>query len=117
MGSIEKLSNAAAVRRLLGLTVAAGALALGTLAAGSPAAAATCKLAPVRQIDKDTGAEPQLLIDGTCVDPDYSEQTFVIDKTEQLTFQVPDGGPLIPYTQVTGHFPATKTLATLPPGV
>ena len=38
-------------------------------------------------------------------------------KTEQLTFQVPDGGPLIPYTQVTGHFPATKTLATLPPGV
>jgi hypothetical protein len=33
-----------------------------------------------------------------------------------LTLQVP-GGPLIPYTQVTGHFPATKTLETLPPGV
>ena len=33
-----------------------------------------------------------------------------------MTFQVP-GGPLIPYTQVTGHFPATKTADTLPPGV
>ena len=27
------------------------------------------------------------------------------------------GGPLIPYTEVTGHFPATKTVDTLPPGV
>ena len=82
-----------------------GALALGsllaaapivTLHAATPAAAATCKFAPVRQIDRDVGVEPQLLIDGTCIDPDYNESTFVIDKTEQLTFQVPDGGPLIP---------------------
>lgn len=87
-----------------------------TCLAGAPAAAAVCKFAPVRQIDRDVGVEPQLLIDGTCTDPDYNEKTFVIDKTEQLTFQVPDG-PLIPYTQVTGHFPATKTVATLPPYV
>ena len=76
-----------------------------------------CQFAPAKQIDKDVGIEPLLLIDGTCTDPDYNESTFVITKTEQLTLQVPDGGPLIPYTQVTGHFPATKTLATLPPGV
>jgi hypothetical protein len=80
-------------------------------AAGTP-----CRFAPTRQIDRDVGVEPQLLIDGTCVDPDYNESTFVIDKTEQLTFQVPDG-PLIPYTQVTGHFPATKTADKLPAGV
>ena len=91
-------------------------LVLASLLAASPATAAPCQFAPTRQIDKDTGVEPQLLIDGTCTDPDYSEATFVITNTEQLTFQVP-GGPAIPYTQVTGHFPATKTVDTLPPGV
>lgn len=99
------------------LVLSAGALAIGLLLAVSPAAAETCKFAPVRQIDRDTGVDPQLLIDGTCTDPDYNEQTFVVDKTEQLTFQVPDGGPLIPYTQVTGHFPATRTMQTVAPYV
>jgi hypothetical protein len=103
--------------KVMRFTATAGALALGSLLAATPAAAAMCKFAPFRQIDRNAGVEPQLLIDGTCTDPDYNESTFVIDKTEQLTFQVPDGGPLIPYTQVTGHFPATKTLATLPAGV
>ena len=103
-------------RKVVRFTAAVSALALGGLLAVSPAAAAECKFAPVRQIDKDVGVDPQLLIDGACTDPDYNETTFVVDKTEQLTFQVPDG-PLIPYTQVTGHFPATKTLATLPPYV
>lgn len=91
-----------------------GTLVLGALLGASPASAATCKFAPVTKLNIDTGVEPQLLIDGTCTDPDYNESTFVIEKTEQLTFQVPDGGPLIPYTEVTGHFPATKTLDTLP---
>lgn len=104
------------LRRSARSTVAAGALALGSLLAASPATAATCKFAPTSPILKEAGIEPQLLIDGNCTDPDYNETTFVIDKTEQLTFQVPDG-PLIPYTQVTGHFPATKTLDTLPAGV
>ena len=102
---------------LMRLTAAAGAVVLGGLAGVSPAAAAECKFAPARQVHQDVGIEPQLLIDGTCTDPVYNEATFVIDKTEQLTFQVPDGGPLIPYTEVTGHFPATNTVATLPPGV
>jgi hypothetical protein len=101
---------------LIGCSAATGALALGLLAA-APATATECKFAPLRQIDRDTGVEPQLLIDGTCTDPVYNEKTFVIEKTEQLSLQVPDGGPLIPYTQVTGHFPATKTLDTLPAGV
>jgi hypothetical protein len=96
------------------LTAVVGALALGSLLAATPAAAAPCKFAPIKPINSDVGVEPQLLIDGTCVDPDYNESTFVVDKTEQLTLQVPDGGPTIPYTQVTGHFPATKTVATLP---
>lgn len=106
--------RAVTVRGAMRFTAAAGALALGGLLAASPAQAEECKFAPIRQIDRDVGVEPQLLIDGTCTDPDYNESTFVVDKTEQLTFQVPDGGPLIPYTQVTGHFPATKTVATLP---
>ena len=99
--------------RALKLIATASALALGSLLAASPAAASTCEFAPVRQIDKDVAVEPQLLIDGNCADPDYNETTFVIDKTEQLTFQTP-GGPQIPYTQVTGHFPATKTRDALP---
>ena len=106
-------ADSVAPRKLPRLILAAAVLALGSLLATSPAAAATCKFAPARQIDVDVGVEPQLLIDGTCVDPDYNETTFVIDKTEALSFQVP-GGPLIPYTQVTGHFPATKTAASLP---
>jgi hypothetical protein len=105
-------------------SVAAGRFAAGTglllmgglLAAASPASAATCKFASPTQMNIDTGVEPLLQIDGTCTDPDYNEQTFVIDKTERLTFQVP-GGPLIPYTEVTGHFPATRAFATLPPGI
>lgn len=100
--------------------IAAGTLGLAALAASTclttPAAAAECRFAPVRQIDKDVGVDPQLLIDGTCTDPDYNEATFVVDKTEQLTLEVP-GGSAIPYTQVTGHFPATRTTATLPPHV
>src|SRR6185503_14351212 len=84
----------------------------GTVRAASPAPA-TCKFSPSGPINKMSGVEPYLIIDGTCIDPDYNESTFVIDKTEQLTFQVP-GGPLIPYTEVTGHFPATKTFKTLP---
>jgi hypothetical protein len=91
------------------------ALLLGAWAA-SPAAAEPCRFAPRAQINVDTGIEPQLLINGTCTDPVYNEDTFVITKTEQLTLQVP-GGPLIPYTQVTGHFPATNTVETLPEGV
>jgi hypothetical protein len=116
-GSSARHPRADASRNTIRCTAAAGAMAMGMLLAASPAAAATCKFAPVRQIDKDVGVEPQLLIDGTCTDPDYNETTFVVDKTEQLTFQVPDGGPLIPYTEVTGHFPATKTLETVAPGV
>jgi hypothetical protein len=103
--------------RAFRFTAAASALALGSLLAATPATAAQCKFAPMEQINLDTGVEPQLLIDGDCVDPDYNEQTFVVDKTEQLTYQMPDGGPLIPYTLVTGHFPATKTLETLPEGI
>jgi hypothetical protein len=102
--------------RTVRLVGAASAVAIGSLLAASPAAAEVCKFAPVRQIDKDAGVMPQLLITADCVDPAYNADTFVVDKTEQLTFQVP-GGPLIPYTQITGHFPATNTPTSLPPGV
>src|SRR5262245_28654367 len=112
-GNLELCQSARIMNASKFLTAA---LALAGLLAASAAAAAPCRFAPSRQIDKDTGVEPQLLIDATCVDPDYNESTFVITDTQQLTFQVP-GGPLIPYTQVTGHFPATNTPATLPPGV
>jgi PKD domain len=116
IAAFEGRERSVTPHRLMRFTTSASALALASLLAASPATAAPCKFAPARQINKDTGVEPQLLIDGTCTDPDYNEGTFVVDKTEQLTFQVPDG-PLIPYTEVTGHFPATKTLTTLPPDV
>ncbi|MCK9562943.1 MAG: PKD domain-containing protein [Bacteroidales bacterium] len=109
--------RSASLGKLMRFTAASGTLLLGSLLATSPATAAECKFAPSDQINIETGIEPLLLIDATCTDPDYNESTFVVDKTEALTFQVPDGGPLIPYTEVTGHFPATKTLETLPPGV
>ncbi len=115
ISTFGRRESAAFPLRVLRATVAA-ALLVSSLLTAAPATAATCEFAPTRQIHRDAGVEPQLLIDGDCIDPAYNESTFVIDKTEQLTFQVPDG-PLIPYTQVTGHFPATNTLDTLPPGV
>jgi PKD domain len=116
ISTLGRREHLAYPRSLLRPTVAASALALGSLLAASPATAAMCQFESISQINQDAGVEPQLLIDGDCIDPDYNESTFVIDKTEQLAFQVPDGA-LIPYTQVTGHFPATRTLDTLPPGV
>jgi hypothetical protein len=105
-----------AISRLV-LAASVSAAALLCMIATSPAMAAKqCKFAPASPTDTQTGVEPQLLIDGLCVDPDYNEHTFVVDKIEQLTFQVP-GGPLIPYKQISGHFPATRTVETLPPGV
>ncbi|MFT5481385.1 MAG: hypothetical protein ACI9GW_000026 [Halieaceae bacterium] len=109
--SVERLF---AWSKLMQFAAAASAFVLGL--AALPAVAAPCQFAPASQMNRDTGVEPQLLIDGTCTDPDYNENTFVIAATEQLTLQVPDG-PLIPYTQVTGHFPATKTVEALPAGV
>ena len=121
IAALEGRVRSVTLRGRVRLVATASAMALVglLLASASPWAspvAAPCKFAPTRQIDKDTGVEPQLLIDGTCIDPDYNESTFVVEKTEQLTFQVP-GGPLIPYTQVTGHFPATRTVDKLPVGV
>jgi hypothetical protein len=115
--ALDKPARSLVLRRSVWSTVAVGALALGGLLVASPAAAAECQFAPVRQVHKDVGIEPQLLIDANCTDPVYNEGTFVIDKTEQLTFQVPGGGPLIPYTQVTGHFPAVTTVDKLPAGI
>jgi hypothetical protein len=114
MSQSRPQSRSAGLARLAASTAA---LALGILLAASPATAVECKFAPMARMNLDTGVEPLLQIDGVCTDPDYNENAFVIDKTEQLTFQMPDGGPLIPYTEVTGHFPATRTFATLPPGI
>lgn len=62
---------------LMHFTATVSVLALGSLLAASPAAAAACKFAPMQQMNIDSGAQPQLLIDGTCVDPDYNESTGV----------------------------------------
>jgi hypothetical protein len=103
-------------RNAMRFTTAASALALGAMLGAAPAGAAACKFDPIGPINAETGVEPMLRIDGVCTDPDYNESTFVIDKTEQLTFQVPNG-PLIPYTEVSGHFPARRTLEQLPPPI
>ncbi len=93
----------------------AGLIAASSTPAATPAAA-PCKWAAPSKMDVDTGVEPELLINGTCIDPVYNDATFIVDKTEQLTYQIP-GGALVPYTQVTGHWPATRTPDTLPPNV
>jgi hypothetical protein len=93
------------------LTVTALML-LGSLAI-SPAFAAECKFIGGPQYG---GTEPTLAVDANCADPDYNEKTLVIDSTQQQVLKLPDGST-IPYTEVKGHFPATKTKATLPPGI
>lgn len=113
--SLGRRERSAPHRAWLRYSAAAGAVSLA-LGLATPSVAAECQFAPATQLSIDAGVEPRLLIDATCTDPDYNEGTFVITKTEQLTFQVPDG-PSIPYTEVTGHFPASKTAATLPVGV
>jgi hypothetical protein len=114
--SARLVNSGTGAAKLAQMAAAGVAALLGSLLATSPASADPCVFAPASQMDMDTGVEPQLLIDGVCTDPAYNESTFVITNTEQLSFQVP-GGPLIPYTQVTGHFPATRTVADLPAGV
>src|SRR5437879_4602485 len=79
----------------------------------SPALAADCKFIGGPQFG---GAEPPLAVDAACIDPDYNEKTFVMDSTQQQTLRLADG-LTIPYTEVKGHFPATRTQAELPPGV
>jgi hypothetical protein len=79
----------------------------------SSALAATCQFIGGPQFG---GIEPPLAVDATCMDPDYNDKTFVIDSTEQKTLRMPDGST-IPYTEVKGHFPATKTQADLPAGI
>lgn len=78
----------------------------------SPVAAATCPFVGEPRF----GIEPPLAIDATCIDPDYNAQTLVIEATEQKTLTLPDG-VTIPYTEVRGHFPATRTTEQLPSGV
>lgn len=61
------------------------------------------------------GVDPRLMVDSTCSDPDYNETTFVVDRTTQ---KIQDISPTehISYTEVQGHFPATRTRSTLLPG-
>jgi hypothetical protein len=94
--------------KLLALCTTGVPLAL----AASPAQAATCAFVGEPQY----GNEAPMTIDADCVDPDYSDKNFVLDSTKSLTLALPDGSAL-PYTEVTGHFPATRTAAELPAGV
>jgi hypothetical protein len=78
-----------------------------------PVFAATCQFIGVPQFG---GIEPPLRVDADCTDPDYNEKTFVVDGTQQQTVKLPDGST-ISYTEVKGHFPATRTQEQLPAGV
>jgi hypothetical protein len=62
------------------------------------------------------GMEPPLAVDGSCTDPDYNEETLVIDSTEQKTLDLADGTKLT-YTEVKGHFRPTRTPSDLPAGI
>jgi hypothetical protein len=91
------------------------ALAAGSLLAASPAPAAPATCQYIGDV-LFGNIEPPLAVDATCIDPDYNENTFVFDSTQQLVY-TDSGGRAIPYTEVKGHFPATNTRATLPAGV
>lgn len=92
------------------LPFAAISVTLGALA--SPAHAELCKLDGVPKF----GVEASMVVNADCIDPDYNEKTFVIDSTSALSLALPDGSS-IPFTEVKGHFPATRTTEHLPPGV
>jgi hypothetical protein len=79
----------------------------------SPASAQNCQFIGGPQFG---GIEPSLAVDADCIDPDYNEKTLVIDTTEQKTFDLAHGTKLA-YTEVKGHFPATRTQADLPAGI
>lgn len=91
------------------LGTSAIAMMVGLVA--SPALAAPC---PYLAGPQFAGIEQTMAVDADCIDPDYNESTFVSDKVEQKTLALPDGST-IPYTEVTGHFPATRT--ELPVGI
>lgn len=95
---------------ILAPSLAAVAIALGVLA--SPVHADPCKVDGAPKF----GGEAPMIIDADCVDPDYNEKTFVIDSSSALSLTLPDGSS-IPYTEVRGHFPATRTPNLLPAGV
>ncbi len=88
------------------------AAACAVSAAASPAHASPCIASGATQF----GFEAPFFIDADCVDPDYNEATFTIDSVKSLDFALPDGKS-IPYTEVKGHFAATRTKAELPDGV
>ncbi|MDQ0691267.1 hypothetical protein [Arthrobacter sp. W4I7] len=102
--------------KVLRSVAALGAIALGgglITAAPVAAAANNCQYlstAPVGDV------EPPMAVDGTCTDPDYNVDTLVIDSQLQLV-HTDASGKTIPYLEVKGHFPATNTRETLPPGV
>ena len=98
------------------MTLRTGLLGSGVVAliaglVATPTLAATC---PALGGPQFAGIEPAMAVDADCTDPDYNEKTFVLDRTEQKTFALPDG-TTISFTEVTGHFPASRT--ELPAGI
>lgn len=79
----------------------------------SPANGAPCRFTGGPQLG---GIEPPLAVDGDCSDPDYNDKTFVIDLTEEQTLTLSDGST-VRYTEIKGHFPATRTQSQLPAGI
>jgi hypothetical protein len=106
------VSPALLSRRRAFVAAAGGAALLVSLIA-LPAEAQTCKFIGGPQFG---GIEPPMAVDAECTDPDYNAKTFVIDSTQHQTLTLPDGSTMT-YTEVKGHFPATKTEATLPAGI
>lgn len=92
------------------LAAVSSAAMFAGLSVAAPALAVTCQFAPG---GPNFGIEPPLRVDGTCEDPDYNANTFVIDSVT-TGMQSVSATTEIPYTQVNGHFPATHTLAQLP---
>lgn len=101
----------ASARKKLATAASSTAVAAAMIVA-SPANAAECQFYGTAPI----GGERPLAVDATCTDPDYNENTLVIDSVVPQVY-TDASGQEIPYTEVRGHFPATNTEDTLPPGV
>ncbi|WP_439136447.1 hypothetical protein, partial [Pseudomaricurvus sp.] len=96
------------------LFAGAGMVTVASILLSLPAVAEDCEFDPPTQFTLLAEVEPKLNITADCSDPYYRESSFVVTNTESLTYQVPDG-PLIPYMEVSGYFPARET--PLPSGV
>ncbi|MDB5279627.1 MAG: hypothetical protein JWR61_4582 [Ferruginibacter sp.] len=109
LGVIHSSMSREQVKKLLFIFLSvAGGVLIGPIASAQP-----CNFVGRPQFG---GIEPPMVVDASCVDPDYNDKTMVIDSTNEKSLKLTDGSTIF-YTEVWGHFPALRTQAQLPAGI